>query len=403
MRREQIEVSTGPSAKYSPFLAGVVGLCLLGVAFSIELTRIHYLAHTDPTFHSVCAVSEGVNCETVALSPYSVFAGLPVSIWGIAGYLTLALIALTHIAPLRLHPWWPSGIVTLLVGATVAVSAVLASIAALHIDSLCLFCTATFAVNLTMLGLVFGGLHSSKTGPLRALLEDLRALAARPALPIVGVTVGVALVACTEIAIESYWKAPGWDELIALPHGVDEQGQHWIGSPNPAATVVEFSDYECPHCRRAHQRVRQMVVEHPDELRLIHRHLPLDRRCHPQLKHEFHGRACLFAEAAECAGQQGKFWEMNDALFAIQETTATNEVEVEELAVRLGLDRSSFAGCLQRGEAADKVVRDLQAALARGMTGTPTYLLGDEQYKGMIQRVDVLRALRRGGTLSAQR
>ena len=57
-------------------------LYLLGVLVSIELTRIHLFVHTDPAYQSVCAVSEGVNCETVAISPYSVFAGLPVSVDG---------------------------------------------------------------------------------------------------------------------------------------------------------------------------------------------------------------------------------------------------------------------------------------------------------------------------------
>ena len=56
-------------------------LCLLGLGVSIELSRIHVFVHTDPSYHSVCAMSEGVNCETVAASPYSVFAGLPVAVW----------------------------------------------------------------------------------------------------------------------------------------------------------------------------------------------------------------------------------------------------------------------------------------------------------------------------------
>jgi uncharacterized membrane protein len=57
-------------------------LSLLGVAVAIELTRIHVFVHIDPSYHSVCAMSEGLNCETVAVSPYSVFAGLPVSVLG---------------------------------------------------------------------------------------------------------------------------------------------------------------------------------------------------------------------------------------------------------------------------------------------------------------------------------
>jgi uncharacterized membrane protein/predicted DsbA family dithiol-disulfide isomerase len=373
----------------------VIGLSVLGLAASIELTRIHYLAHTDPEFHSVCAVSDGVNCETVALSPYSVFAGLPVSIWGILGYSMIGVLAATHLGKSRSHPRWPLGILTMLVAGSVAVSAVLASISALHIDSLCIFCSATYAINLSMLGLVFAALRSSSTKLRRALVDDAHVLAKRPAMPAVGLVSVWIVVACAEITVTPYWETPGWNELIALPHGVDENGLHWIGSEHPTATIVEFSDYECSHCRRAHQRVRQLVVEHPSELRLIHRHLPLDRRCHPKLKYEFHKRACLFAKAAECAGEQRRFWEMNDALFAIQETTKTSEVEVEELAVRLGLDRSTFTECMQRGEVEERIGRDLESALARGMSGTPTFVLGSKAYPGMIPEAEVTQALHR--------
>lgn len=61
---------------------------------STNSDRIHVFVHTDPSYHSVCAMSDGVNCETVAVSPYSVFAGLPVSVWGIAGYVVLGGLAL---------------------------------------------------------------------------------------------------------------------------------------------------------------------------------------------------------------------------------------------------------------------------------------------------------------------
>ncbi|MCP4606313.1 MAG: hypothetical protein GY847_38350, partial [Proteobacteria bacterium] len=98
----------------------VAALCLVGVGISIELTRIHIFTHTDPTYHSICAVSELVNCETVALSPYSVFAGLPVSVWGILGYLTIGLLATWSAFKPRLLPTWVYGaLVSLSVGSLV--------------------------------------------------------------------------------------------------------------------------------------------------------------------------------------------------------------------------------------------------------------------------------------------
>ena len=95
------------------FLAAAL-LSLWGLWIAVELTQIHYMTHTDPNFHAVCALSEGVNCETVALSPYSVFMGLPVSVWGIYGYLFMAALSLWGMSKWRLHSAWPLGGMTLL-------------------------------------------------------------------------------------------------------------------------------------------------------------------------------------------------------------------------------------------------------------------------------------------------
>ena len=115
-------------------------LCVLGVAVSAELARIHVFVHTDPSYHSVCAMSEGVNCETVALSPYAVFLGLPVAVWGVVGYLAMGFLALSGIRRWRLHPAWPWGLLFALAAFSILTSAILAYISATQIASLCIFC-----------------------------------------------------------------------------------------------------------------------------------------------------------------------------------------------------------------------------------------------------------------------
>ena len=76
--------------------------------------------------------------------------------------------------------------------------------------------------------------------------------------------------------VPSYWKTPGWSDLPTLASGNDERGHHWIGAADPRLTIVEFSDYECPHCRAAHKAIRVLAARHPEQIRLVHRHLPLD-------------------------------------------------------------------------------------------------------------------------------
>ena len=359
-------------------------LCLLGIAVSIELTKIHVLTHTDPEFHAVCAVSEGMNCETVALSPYSVFAGLPVSVWGIVGYVLMALLAISRAWRRHLHPMWPNGGLWLLSCVYFLTSVILAYISFARIDSLCLFCMASYAINTLLMLLSIWLLYGYRLNPVSALLADAKALFERPGLLAAIILIGGMSIGATQDLVKPYWGLEGWNDLPDLPMGVDKNGHHWIGAVNPTVTIVEFSDYECPHCRKAHKKIRMLAASHPEEIRLFHRHLPLDKACHPRMRREFHHHACNFARAAECAGVEGRFWEMNDALFSIQDKIKSSDVDVELLAVQIGLDRSAFKKCMLEKRTMTKITADLGTAMKEGLRGTPTFLMRGEKYIGRI-------------------
>jgi protein-disulfide isomerase/uncharacterized membrane protein len=359
-------------------------LSLLGIAVAAELTRIHVLVHTDPGYHSVCAMSEGVNCETVAVSPYSAFAGLPVSVWGIVGYLFMGGLALSSLGRRRLHPTWPLGLLFALTAISVATSVLLAYISATRINSLCLFCTGCYAINAGLLVVCVVTWRQSRTGAWELLRSDLKALAARPVVLAVLATAGLGTLGALRAFVPTYWRTHGWSDLPKLATGTDASGHHWIGARHPKLTIVEFSDYECPHCRAAHRAIRLLAAKHPDQVRLVHRHLPLDMACNPGITRPFHARACLFAEAAECAGRQGRFWQMNDALFGVQETTKAAAVDPFELAVRVGLNRLDFKRCLEGHATADRIAADVQEGIARKLRGTPTFLVGERVFLGRI-------------------
>lgn len=385
--RNAVAARTAPPALHDPsrkLALSFALLCLLGVAVSVELTRIHVLVHTDPSYHSVCAMSDGVNCETVALSPYAVFAGLPVSVWGITGYLVMGALALWALVERRLHPTWPLGILLVLTAISVVTSAVLALLSATRIDSLCLFCMASYAINAGLLVICLLAWRQTRAGAWTLVRADGTALATRPVFFAALAMAGVVTLGALFAFVPSYWRAPGWTDLPELVSGTDESGHHWIGARDPRLTIVELSDYEFPHCRTAHEAMRVLVAKHPDQIRLVHMHLPLDMACHPGLDRPFHTRACLFAEAVECAGLQGRFWEMNDALFSLQATVRAEDVDPVELAVRLGLNRSDFERCLEDHATAERVAADVREGMSRKLTGTPSFLVGERLFMGKI-------------------
>lgn len=395
VRSQTDDHGTRTKGRYNPFILLII-LSALGGAVSVELTRIHYSTHTDPDYHSICAVNETINCVTVAQSPFSIIFNAPVSVWGILAYgVMLFFAAWGQMKSRRLHAGWPQGILSLLVFASLGASMALAYISFVYIDSVCIFCLALYSIAVLQTVVVVSELAKRKINPLRAVVVDLTTLLPRlrlwlPLAAVIGGSV-IALI----LWFPPYWHHVGWRDLPQLPTGQDKHGHHWIGAKNPLVTVVEFSDYECPYCRSAHKYARAQAAKYPDVVRLVHRHLPLDTACNSAVKRPFHQRACEFSKAVECAGRQGAFWQMNDAIFSIQVTVPAEDVDIDQLSVRLGLDRSKLKACMADPKAMTPIKRDLMSASKRQISGTPTFFIAAQPYPGALPEVALSKAVER--------
>jgi Na+/H+ antiporter NhaA len=170
--------------------------------------------------------------------------------------------------------------------------------------------------------------------------------------------------------------------LLDLP--VDPQRDHIRGPVDAPYTLVEYGDFECPFCGRATGAVEELRERFGDQLRYVFRHLPLP---------DVHPNAELAAEAAEAAGEQGKFWEMHDWLFAHQDRLTA--ADLVDHAAALGLDVARFTQALGAGEHAAHVRADVASAEASGAEGTPTFFVGEARLLGRYD-ADALSAALRG-------
>ena len=152
---------------------------------------------------------------------------------------------------------------------------------------------------------------------------------------------------------------------------VDAHRDHIVGDDDAPVELVEYGDYECPHCRAAHLGLRRMRERIGGRWRYIFRHLP-NPRLHP--------RAELAAEAAEAAGVQGKFWEMHDAL--LTEARALDRDVLVSLATTLELDVDRFSADLDGHRFAPRVQEDVESAVRGGAHGTPTFFVNGRRYDG---------------------
>lgn len=365
-----------------------IALCALGLLLAADLQRVHVKVHTDPDYSSYCTVSEAVDCEAVAASEKSVVAGLPVATWGIVFYLLIGAGALLGFRGHRRTTSWPYAFLTLATLLAVIGSGWLFYQSHFVIGSICPVCVGTYLCNLALF--VVALLELRRTGG--NLREELAALAMTPG-PAVGLALaGVALVAALQMTVPPYWHvASTTDGPGGLPIGLTIDGHPFIGAAEPTVEIVEFSDYQCPHCLRGHREMRQLVEQHPDKVRLVHRHFPLDQACNPSINRPFHLDACAYARLSFCAGEQQRFWEANDYLF--DRGGRDNPVDANELANALGLDAATLTTCLDGDAAEEEVRRDLRAGAALGIRGTPTFVVDGRVHRGSVPPEVIAEAL----------
>jgi protein-disulfide isomerase len=136
------------------------------------------------------------------------------------------------------------------------------------------------------------------------------------------------------------------------------------GDPNAPITIVEFSDFSCPYCRKAESTMNELLAKYPGKLRVGYRDFPL-KQLHPQ--------AQLAAEASRCAGEQGKYWEYHDLLFA-SPNKQSREVLIED-ARTLKLDDKKFDACLSSGRYKLQIDQDIQLGSRGGVVATPGFFI----------------------------
>ncbi len=145
------------------------------------------------------------------------------------------------------------------------------------------------------------------------------------------------------------------------------------GPADAPITIIEFSDYQCPFCRRAEPTVEQMLAQYEGKVRFVFRHFPLDR-IHPQARGA--------SEAAACAAEQGKFWEYHAALF--DEGAQLDGAGLEAAATKAGLDSAAFETCVTDRKTQALVEADLKAGEAAGVTGTPAFFINGIPLRGAL-------------------
>jgi protein-disulfide isomerase len=153
---------------------------------------------------------------------------------------------------------------------------------------------------------------------------------------------------------------------------VSEDDDPWIGAKDAKVVIVEFSDYACPYCAKFALEVEKKIVEnYKNTVKLVFRDFPV------------HGESSYkAAEAANCAREQGKFWEYHYLLFERQKEWYNNVSKFLDYAEELGLNSEKFRECLDSGKYRQEVEKDFMDGVSYGVQGTPTFFINDDMVIG---------------------
>ncbi len=172
-----------------------------------------------------------------------------------------------------------------------------------------------------------------------------------------------------EVEVTETPEQPSTQEPIEV--SVDDDA--FKGDANAPVTIVEFSDFQCPFCARFYTDTLPLIEKEYIEtgkVKLVFRDFPLG----------FHQNAQKASEAAECAKEQGKFWEMHDTIFDNQNAISVDDLK--QYAADLGLDTEKFNDCLDTGKYEQEVKKDMEEGQSYGVTGTPAFFINGRLVSG---------------------
>lgn len=343
-------------------------LALLCSLFGLFDSAYLWWVYTSPTHPLVCL---GTGCDEVRASRFAFWGGIPTPAFGAGMYGALVILLLVE-------PFVAPKVSALLRRFAFAISAVgliislyLTSLEAFTIHAWCAWCVAQQIA----IALIFILLAIEVNRPAG---EDA-AIPHRIAWQNILVLVIALVIAVPSFAWLKHHSAaeekkeletsttlgpPDFSRLI-------RPDSHSIGPADAPVTVVEFGDFQCPSCIIAEATNREIRQRFPKHVRFIFREFPLAR---------FHVFAQKAAEAAECAGLQGKFWEMHDRLYDAYGELAP--VQLRYYAQSLGLDTAAFNACLDSGQTAARVQQDIDDGKALGVNATPTFFINQQKHVG---------------------
>ncbi len=396
---------------YVLLVLSLAGLALSYLSLDHHITQIVAKKLGIEVAPSFCNIGGDFNCDAVNASVYSHLLGVPVASYGLFFYICFTLLTLVSLSEQYLSKDQKLGQYLLFSIIGCAVSVGLFLISKSLIGKLCPLCLGVYLVNVvTLLVVLFWGGFSGAIERIGNAVGDIFKLPNLILGRISGVSssavtlsrfIAVSLLLSISViylledhiivkllnsagggALSSQDQAanPIAKESAKIPLDLDDGilMDYWKGSKGSKFQIVEFADFECPACRQFHLMLSDLIDQYNDKITVVFKNYPLDQACNPVIKGKMHENSCFAAEYARCAGEQGKFWEVADYLFFLQEEELSPQEyreKISQATVVLSLDHVAIEDCLKSGRQLEKIKADVSLGSSLEIQGTPAVWL----------------------------
>lgn len=380
----------------------LVFVTLLGLGISIYLT-IHHFEFLTKGLQKIplCSFNEAFDCDSVLISRFAKLGPFPLGGLGLVYYFYLFLSAVAaRVAKDLIPSLLVLPFLSLLPG--LGFILYLLFVSAFVLKTWCLFCLSIYLITFVSFFLLRAILNIPFSQIGSFSLNYLRALCGKTKLAFEPHFFGNALFLFLTLGLGLFMLYTHENKYAADLEDFDPKAFldfHYIqpqvsfdspqtpfwGKANAPVKIVEFSDFECPFCKRAADILKPYLKQHLRNIQFFFVNHPLDKSCNPDMKRELHQRACAAAGAAICADKEGKFWEYHDLLFAHQ--PKFSEEQLKHYAENLRLNVQKFSECLIAEDTNNRLRRDLELGHQAMVNGTPTVFVNGRRVKEWINPI----------------
>ena len=364
-------------------------LSLIGLALSIELCIVFYNANfVVDAAPSICAISETMDCDSVARTSYSQFLGVPLSLWGVCLY--LFFLFMTYVDKLKNIKFLgflnvfknQSSYIFCVATLSFVISIILGCISVLKINSICIFCFITYLVDL-LIALISKDWKCWLITEIKTSIADFKEAISVPkyafwfTLIVLLAASVLTYTSVSNVMSPQMIKKSLWEKTFKNYDKITNGKV--MGPENAEITIHEYIDFNCPGCFYANLYLHRIVDEF-ENVKVEQHILPLAQACNHNMQHEGHTTSCLKAQYAIAASKQNRYWEMSDYLFL---EAPDNEKQILEVARLLNFDIKKLKEDANSEEIKKEIENGVLDADSKEIVGTPTLFIGMRKEVGV--------------------